>query len=236
MKNKAVQLVIMTVLLLSNCILDEKDDNNSDLSIVEDYLPSPISGAVFKWHKETNNYITGTIDTMTYSENITGPVTISGHDYYTITKSNNFETKKFCIEINSIYFLIEENMFPIIGSNPDTPFGYNCKFFDFSVSQGSEYDILDWGTSTDEFVIYYHIKGTFVGYETIETQLSNFYDCPKFQIRHDTKITPNESAEIKNYSRLETYWFAKNIGIIKRVTENYDELNLFETTIEKLIE
>ena len=236
MKNKVVLFIILANLLLFNCIFNEKDDNKGDLSIVENYLPSPISGAVFKWYSETYNYITSISDTITFTETISSPETINGHDYYTIVKSNNSETMRFCVETNNIYFLVEENMFPIIGSNPDTPFGYNSKFFDFSASQGDKYDILDWGTTNDEFFINYNFKGEFLGYETVQTQLADFQDCSKFQIQYNTKFTPNESGEVVNYSRIETHWFAPNTGTVKRVIENFNNGKLLDTTNEKLLE
>ena len=238
LKKITILFNIISILLFANCILSEdvKNDEKDDQSIVENYLPSSLDGSVYKFHAEKYNYLTSISDTLTYTESISGPVNMDGHEYYTIVKSNNSETMRFCVETNNIYFLVEENMFPIVGSNPDTPIGYNSKFFDFSASQGNKYDILDWGTLNDEFFIHYNFKGEFLGYETVETKLADFQDCSKFQIQYNTKFTPFAGGEDVNYSRIETHWFAPNTGTVKRVIENFNNGNSIDTTNEELIE
>lgn len=241
MKKIVMLFSITSVLLFANCILSEisenaENDKKDDRLLAEYYLPSSMDGSVYKFHAVKYNYLTSITDSLTYTESISGPVVMDGHEYYTIVKSNNSETMRFCVEINNIYFLVEENMFPVIGSNPDTPFGYNSKFFDFSAPQGDKYDILDWGTTNDEFYINYNFKGEFLGYETVKTQFADFIDCAKFQIQYNNKFTSNFSGEVINYSRIETHWFAPNTGTVKRVLENFDNGNLLDTTNEELIE
>ena len=127
-------------------------------------------------------------------------------------------------------------MFPEVGNNPNTPFGYNSKIFDFSAVQGNTYDILDWGTENDEYFINYNVKGEFLGYDTAQTPFADFQNCIQFQIQFDTTFTPVGSGDMLKASRIETLWFAPGTGIVKRVIENYYNGILIDTANEELIE
>jgi hypothetical protein len=238
MKKNIILFILSLILLFSNCIFDEdsNDDRKDGQSYAENYLPSSLDGSVYKIQSVKFDNLSSVGDTLIFTASISGPVMMDGHEYYTISSPDVSETLKFCVETNNIYLLVEGNMFPVVGSNPDTPFGYNSKFFDFSVSQGNKYDILDWGTTTDELYILYHFTGEFLGYETVETQLGEFKDCAKFQIQYNNTFTSNEGGLVTNYSRTETYWFAPNTGPVKRVGENFNNGNLLDTTTEEWID
>ena len=241
MKKVVLILIILVSLLLTGCVLDEyldkmKDEDTNDISVVEEYLPSPISGTTRNWHSEIQNNVTGTTDTSSFTETITDPVTIGEHDYYTITDSREMASRKFCVEDNGIYFLIESTMFPVLGTNPDTPFNTNAMFFDFSGKHVSEYDIVDWGTEIEDYYINYYFKGIFIGYESVVTDKGNNYLCPKFQITYETIFTPKETGDTTHYKRVERYWFAPGIGRIKKTIDIYEESVLTTSEVDMLIE
>ncbi|MFC1490177.1 hypothetical protein ACFL6K_03110 [Candidatus Latescibacterota bacterium] len=215
---KIILLSIVSILLFANCIFDgddNKDDNGNQMS-VENYLPSTLNGSKFTLHSTKGEAIASVHDTLTYAVTISGPVTMDGHEYYTMVSTDNSETGKFCVEANSIYLCVEEFMFPEVGNNPDTPFGTNVKLIDFSASPGDSYDILEWGTTNDEYHINYTVSGEFVGYETVQTPYADFEDCAKFQIQIDAQLTPVVSGGVINTSHIESLWFAPDTGVVKR--------------------
>ena len=51
--------------------------------------------------------------------------------------------------------------------------------------------------------------------------MGTFRDCPEFQLTYTVTYTPKVQGDTHRYDRIETHWFGKNTGPIKRTVDWY---------------
>ncbi len=236
-------LFFSCVLVLNvQCIIDtnsNKTKNNPDNSgnDIHTYLSPSLTGLVSTWQMKSYDATDSLTNSLTFIKTITGPVVLDGHNYYTIHYSipGTF-TDRFSVELNSIYFQVQEHMFDgrILGTAQSTPLGTDVAFFNFSGTPGVMAHISEGGTMTDDLYVNFDIQSMLQTHETVTTPLGTFDNCPTFQLKFTVTHTPKVTGDTHHYDRIETHWFGKGTGPVKKTAEYYADGTFYARAVYEI--
>ncbi len=226
---------------LAGCIADSEktgDEGKGENKTAESYLPLPMNGVTAVWSVK-KTFPAGQSSDSTYSEIINGPIEWDGNGIYTLLRSSpTNDPRKMYVNEDALFLQVERNMFGdlVIGSSPNPlPFGDYYKLFDFTLPTGVKATPFDGGTETDNMWCNFWITDERLGTETVTTPMGTFDACMKFRLAAYVKYTPKITGETVTYSSVETWWFGKNTGPLKRTYETYSGSTLIDSGVKELV-
>jgi len=163
-------------------------------------------------------------ETESYTDAITGATAYSGINYRIKesihTETGEIQDIQYLRIANNIFwkYLWGEGVFPGASAKTSNKIplrkalseSAELPLFNFNMSSGESWDIYKDGSGS--------YKGTFLGIEDVTASAGTFHDCAKFKLTKNYTKTVNEgndSATIELYGE-ETFWFAPNVGQVKR--------------------
>ena len=229
--NRAPLFLIFCIATFSSgCIFD--DGKNTDhQSAVQNYMPNPLVGNSVTWRMITTDIPGGSTETREYTQRISAAGADDGHNIYRFsTDTADIPQARFYIDEDALWFYIDIDYFDglILGSTQQTMLNYYHPLFDFSAKRGIKHTILENGTTTDELYVNFNIYSTLISdYETVSVPMGSYEDCHRFELKYEVIYTPKIQGDTHRYDRIETHWFAKKTGQVKRVIEYYSDNVLY---------
>ncbi len=188
-----------------------------------DFYPVKVNATWTYTSQENWEYFT---DEYSYTETVTGTVMIDGKNYWELETSyedDDMTDRSWIRMDNNVFYSFIDDIMEGVGKRLPSKMvliqadsSQEVPFFKFGLSSGASWNIFTSTYTSSEGQTSIDMKGKYTGTGSVSIPLGSYSGCPMFEIT--TVITSVYDGITYENTMVDTYWFARNIGIVKSLS------------------